>query len=81
MSSPFRYRDASPDQVREQVQRNVAKGVAAVGGFFAGLREGMERGQVAQEARNLGETIVTSVREAAAGARDEFRRQPPRDEM
>lgn len=77
MSSSFRYRDATPSQVREEVQRNVAKGIAALGGFLAGLREGMEKGQVAQEARSLGESVVRNVREAASAAKDELRRPRP----
>ena len=74
MSTPRR----TPEEVLALVQDTVAKGVAALGGAMAGLREGIEKGNVAQEARNLGEAFAQAVREAAEGARDEFRK-PPRE--
>lgn len=70
--------DTGPDDVREQIQREAAKAAAAVGGFFEGIRDGLERGRVAEHARAAAESVVRVVREAAAAARDEFRRPPPR---
>lgn len=65
----------TPEDVRNAVQDAVAKTIAGVSGLMAGVRQGIEQGGLAQEARAAGEALVKVAREAAAGARDELRKK------
>ena len=65
----------TPEDVRNAVQDAVAKTIAGFSGLLAGVRQGVEDGQLAHEARAAGEAFVKVVREAAAGARDELRKK------
>lgn len=64
----------TPEDVRNAVQDAVAKTIAGFSGLLAGVRQGVEQGHLAEEARAAGEAFVKVVREAAAGARDELRK-------
>lgn len=65
----------SPEDVRNAVQDAVAKTIAGFSGLLAGVRQGVEDGRLADEARAAGESLVKVMREAAAGARDELRKK------